>query len=200
MNFTELLAEVYTITNRPDLVAESTSALRAATLKAHTSDFFSRDLYETEIVFQEKAYIQSVDLYSLFCNYRALKYLRYYDAASGGTPESGTFMEIITPDQVLDSYSYNRADVGYMAGRMLELRACVDFQNAIIGCYILPIISPVSNYSSWVAEIQPWAIINEAARVIFKMIGYDEQSAQYNSLVAEEYQLLKITGITDQGY
>jgi len=198
MTFDELVAEVYILTNRPDLTAETSSAVRAATLKAHSSDFFSRDLYEVELAFEESTYIQSMDIYSLFGNYRAAKYVKRYDAADG--PENGTFIEIVTPDELLDSYQRNRSDIAYIAGRMLQIRACVNFQSAILGAYMYPIVTPVGDYSSWVAQLQPWAIINEAARVIFKMIGYDEQSAQYNTLVAEEYQLLKMTGISDVGY
>ena len=202
MTFDELLAEVYILTNRPDLTAETSSAIRAATLKAHSSDFFSRDLYEVDLAFEFLEYKQCIDIYSLFCNYRALKYLKRYtvipDGAAGA--ENGCFLEIVTPEEILDSYHRNRSDIAYVAGRMLEIRAGVNFQHAIMGAYMYPVVTPVSDYSSWVAQLQPWAIINEAARVIFKMIGYDEQSAQYNTLVAEEYQLLKMTGLADVGY
>ena len=49
--FTELCNDVYTMTKRPDLVAETKLAVKAATLKAHQSDFYPKDIYETGIQF-----------------------------------------------------------------------------------------------------------------------------------------------------
>jgi hypothetical protein len=46
----------------------------------------------------------------------------------------------------------------------------------------------------------PYAIIYEACRVLFKTIGYDEQSSAYTSLVAEAYEQLKTSALTDVGY
>ncbi len=205
MNFEQLLEEVYIITNRRDLVAETSSAIRLATLKAHNSDFYSRDIVEIPLKFKEKLFKQSIDLYSLACNYRAAKYFRLtevcVEGAEGVEPDViGPIIEMITPDEILDSYGRNRTNVSYVAGRMLEIRATIDFDSAIFGFYVNPIVTPSGSYASWVANIHPGAIINEAARVIFKMIGYDEQSAQYNTLVAEEYALLQITGLSDVGY
>ena len=44
MTLAELIAEAYTLTARPDLVAETASAIRKATLKMHSVDYFYRDL------------------------------------------------------------------------------------------------------------------------------------------------------------
>jgi len=201
--FESLLDDVYIITNRPELEAETSSAIRLATLKAHHLDFYSRDMTEKVITFNEKKYKQSIDLYSLANNYRAAKYLRLSDGEGDCTNTDdivGSFIEMITPDEILDSYGRNRVNVCYVAGRMLEIKANVDFDTAIFGFYVNPIVTPSGSYASWVANIHPGAIVNEAARVIFKMIGYDEQSAQYNTLVGEEYALLKITGLSDVGY
>ena len=197
MNFEQLLQEVYDITNRPDLSAETSSAIRLATLKAHHLDFFSRDIAEKTIKFTEKQFKQSIDLYSLACNYRAAKYFRLTDG--DGDDVIGSFIDMITPNEILDSYGRNRVNVSYVAGRMLEIRADIDFDTAIFGFYVNPIVTPSGKYASWVANIHPGAIINEAARVVFKMIGKSDESAAYKILVAEEYVLLKITGLSDVG-
>ena len=196
MTFDELVEEVFDLTNRPDLVAETESAVRAATLKAHQSDFFSKDIFETGVEFDNLSFRQSLDIISFVTNFRALKYLKRVENAQD---EIGKTLDIITVDEVLDSYGVNRTDIAYVAGRHIEIRASVAFQFALLGGYAHPIVAPVEKYSSWVAEQQPFAIIREAARVIFKTIGFDEQSAAYNSLVAEEYVLLKMTGIADVG-
>lgn len=197
MTYDELVTAVYDITNRPDLIAETASAIRAATLKAHHTDFYSRDIYEQTVQFDTLCYHQSFDLYMVASNYRAISYFRPIDSC---TEEAvGPYVEIITPEEIFDAYGCNRAGVAYVAGRMLEIRHSVDFDKALYGYYVNPIVTPVECYASWIAHVQPYAIINEAIRVMFKMIGYDEQAAMYNRLVAEEYALLKIHGVADKG-
>lgn len=51
VSFAELVADVYTLTNRPDLVGETVLAVQAATLKAHQSDDYIYDFREQSIVF-----------------------------------------------------------------------------------------------------------------------------------------------------
>lgn len=195
MTFDELVAEVFILTNRPDLAAETNSAVRAATLKAHQSDFYSKDIFETGVEFDNKSFRQSLDIITLVSNFRALKYLKRVE---NETDEVGKTLDIITVDEVLDEYGVNRVDIAYIAGRTIEIRASVQFDKALLGGYAHPVIA-TDKYTSWIAEQHPFAIIREAARVIFKTIGYDEQSAAYNSLVAEEYTLLRMTGLADVG-
>lgn len=196
MTFDELVAEVYLITNRPDLVAQTASAVKAATLKAHTTDYYSKDIYETGIEFTSSSYTQSLDYVTLISNFRTLKYLR---RVTDDTDEKGIFLSILTPEETIDSYGNNKTDVAYVAGRVLEIRSAVAFKYALLGAYVLPIVR-TGAYSSWVAEQHPYAIIYEACRVMFKSIGYDEQSATFGRLVLEEYQLLRASGLTDVGY
>ena len=71
MTLAELIAEVYLLTNRPDRVAMTTSAVKAATLKAHKSDFFSKDIHEIplssiavlELKTLELFFIQVLDIF-----------------------------------------------------------------------------------------------------------------------------------------
>lgn len=196
MTFDELLEEVYLITARRDLVAETKSAIKAATLKAHKSDFYSKDIHETGIEFDTADFRQSLDYISLISNFRALKYLRRVEDENDDT---GTFFDIITPEELLDSYGIGRTDIAYVAGRVLEIRSSVEFSKALLGAYVLPVIREGA-YTSWVAEQFPFVIIYESARVLFKAIGYDEQSATFTQLVAEEFNLLKLSALSDIGY
>ena len=196
MTFDELLQEVYLITNRPDLEAETKSAIKAATLKAHKSDFYSKDIHETGVEFETATFRQSLDYISLISNFRSLKYFRLEEDEFDDT---GMFLEIIAPDNVLDSYGCNKSDIAYVAGRVLEIRASVEFKFALLGAYVLPIVREGA-YDSWVAEQFPFSIIYEASRVLFKAIGYDEQSATFNQLVAEEFLLLRQSALSDVGY
>ena len=60
MTFDELVEEVFLITARRDLVAETNSAVKAATLKAHKSDFYSKDIFETGVEFDTFSFRQSL--------------------------------------------------------------------------------------------------------------------------------------------
>ena len=196
MNLTELLAEVTAITKRPDLEAQTLSAIKSATLKAHQSDFYSKDIFETGIEFDTSEYRQSLDYISIVANFRAFKYLR---RVTDEFDETGTFFEIILPEEVLDSYGTNRTDVAYVAGRVLEIRSKVSFSRALLGCYVRPDIS-TGSYQSWVADQYPYAIVYEAARVVFTQVSDMEQANSHARLVAEEYQVLRNSALADVGY
>lgn len=196
MTLSEIIEEVYLLTNRRDMVAETASAIKAATLKAHQSDFYSKDIYETGVEFPSLEYRQQLDYTSFVSNFRSFKYFR---KAISPTDDNSAFIQIITPEEVIDSYGQNRNDVAYVAGRILQIRSSTQFQYGMLGAYLLPIVT-TADYSSWVAEQFPFAIIYEACRVIFKAIGYDEQSSTFTSLTAEAYNLLRMSALSDVGY
>ena len=197
MTFEELLAEVYLITNRPDRVAETKSAIKSATLKAHQTDFYSKDIHETGIEFPSVDFRQSLDYINFIPNFRALKYFRRVEDE---LDDVGKFLEVVTPEETLDSYGCNRTDILYVAGRVLEIRSSVSFSKALLGAYVLPIVTPEVDYASWVAEQHPFFIIHEAARVVFRGIGQMEESNAQTQLVAEQLQLLRQSALTDVGF
>lgn len=196
MTLNEIIQEVYNLTNRPDLVAETKSAVKAATIKAHASDFYSKDIFETGVQFDAATMRQSWDYPSTIPNFRNLNYIRIvadeYDTV-------GIELEVVAVSELYDAWGVQRSNIAYVAGRVLEIRAAAAFDKMLVGCYVTPVVTDAA-YISWVAELQPYAIIHEACRVIFKTIGYDEQSAAYNQLVAEEYNMLRMLGLADVGY
>ena len=196
MTFDELKEEVFLITNRIDLVSETESAIKSATLKAHKSDFYSKDIFETGIEFPSADFRQSLDYVTLLSNFRAFKYFRRVEDEFD---DVGQFIEIISVDEVLDSYDINRVDIAYVAGRVLEIRASVEFSKALLGAYVYPIVR-TGAYNSWVAEQFPFAIIHEAARRIFRSIGQMEEAAAQREFVAEEYTELRMSALSDVGF
>lgn len=194
--FDDLVQEVYIQTNRPDLTAMTEAAVKAATLKAHHTDFYSKDIHEEAVIFPALGYRQSLDYIQVVDNFRAFKYLR---KAEDSCDDSGDFFCILTPEEILDSYGRNRTDVAYVAGRVLEIRSSNKFDRALMGCYIHPIVR-TGAYCSWVAQQYPYSIIYEASRIVFKGIGKMDESSQMAGLVAEEYSLLKLSNIQDVGY
>ena len=193
--FTELCDDVYTLTNRPDLVAEVKLAVKAATLKLHQVDFFYKDLYETGISFASSTYAQQLEYRTLLPKYRALKYLRKSD--STGTP--GMFFGVLTPSEVLDVYGAERVDICYAAGELIQIKSSTEFQYALLGCYLNPDVTE-AGFNSWIALDHNYAIVYEAAVTVFKTIGYDEQSATYSKLAAEQLAAIRTSNILAEGY
>lgn len=195
MTFDELKEEVFLLTNRRSFIAETESAIRAATLKAHKSDFYSKDLHEQGVEFPTVEFRQSLDYISLIPNFRSLKYLRRVETP---TDDVGAFFEIVAADNVLDSYNCNRTQIAYVAGRVLEIRADVEFQFALLGAYVSPVVR-VGAYDSWVAEQFPFAIIYEVCRIIFRMVGQIEESNAFGQLAAEQIAELRMSALSDVG-
>lgn len=195
--YSDLVADVITITNRPDLIDLTKLAVRHATLKAHKLDFFPKDIYETGIQWQTPAYIQSLEYRNLVPRWRALKYLRKYDfTASPG--KAGEIFKVITPELILDEYEFQKDNVCYLAGESLEIRSNTKDAYMLLGCYRHPDTTE-ANYDSWIALDQPSAIVYEAARSVFKQIGFDEQAKEMQSEVADQFTILR-QEIIGEGY
>lgn len=193
--FAELLADVYTLTNRSDLVAETKLAVKMATLKMHQSDYYYKDISETGITFLAADTIQQLDYRTLIPRWRALKYFRKSDSSG----LAGDFLTLLTPEDVLDGYGYQRTDICYVAGENLQIKSSTLLQYAMIACYITPDITEAT-YNSWVALDHPYAIVFEAARAVSELIGLKEDAATYLRQVTEQINLLKSSNITAGGF
>ena len=192
-----MLASVYALTKRPDLVSETTLAIQNATLKAHRSDYYPKDLFEQGLQFDFSLTQQSLEYKTLIPRWRSLKYVRKFDYTTPpGVPTQ--YLELITPENVLDSFSINREDVCYLAGLELQIRCKMATQYFLLGCYLYPDVT-ANGYSSWIADEMPAVILYEAAAVVFKTIGYDEQASAYRQMVIDEYMELK-QNIIAEGY
>ena len=198
MNLAELTAEVYTITGRPDRTAETLTAIKAATLKAHQSDFYYKDLFETGVSFDSAAYVQQLDYRGLIPLWRSIKYLRKLDVTTSPyTP--GRFMTLVVPENVLDRYQVEKDNIYYVAGAYVNIKSDDLQQTYLLGCYLNPDITS-GGYNSWVAEDHPYAIIFDAAATVFKAIGKDDEAAAYRQLNAEQLAMLRTSNIVANGY
>lgn len=194
-SFASLVTDVMSLTNRPDLTAETNLAVKAATLKAHHTDDYIFDLGEYSIAFDTAAYYQTLDYKTVIPLWRKPRYFRKYDNTAGAP---GDFLSYIQPEQVVDNFGYNREDIYYIAGANLQLRSSTLLQYALLSCYLNPTVTD-SGYSSWIANDYPFAIIYEATAIIFKTIGNDEQVPMYREMVKDELAKLTIHAITGLG-
>jgi hypothetical protein len=223
MQYADIVNAVYALTNRPDRINETAQAISAATLRAHHSDFYYKDIVEVPLQFQTLAYLQQLPL-STLTNFRALKYLRkYYPGTSPANPPSqdqspnnlpplygmyydpganlpdGRFFNILTPEETLDSYQINKIDIAYIAGQIIQMRSGDYFQNALCGYYAHPNVTQ-AGWNSWIGVEHPYAIVYAATAIVFKTIGFDEQNALYQQLWQDEINILQQSQIQAVGY
>lgn len=197
-SFDSIVADVYTITNRPDLVKETQLAVKTATLQLHRSEYFYKDIYECAIKFNTAEHLQALDYRALFPRYRALKYLRKYDPSS--SDGNGKFFEIITPSEVLDSYGYQKTDVCYGAGALIQIRSSTLLEYALIGIYENPVVDP-AEYKSWIADEARNAIVYKAASIMFGTILGDTARQRANDEIANmEFLEVRNSNIVMEGF
>ena len=195
MTFQEMINEVILITKRPDLLERIKQQLRAATLKAHHSDFYYPDIHEVPVAFNDPFYLQTFIPSEVVPNFRKVKYIRLWLGGVDGEP--GKFLTPIQVENSLDSYNCIKQDVYYMAGQALQIRGCNPLDKILFGCYKHPVITPEISYSSWIADSMPYTIIYEAARAVFKSISFTEQANEFTQMVLEQYQELRMSYVDD---
>lgn len=195
MDYQEIFDTVLGITKRPDLGPETESAIRSAILKAHHSDFYYRDIVEVAIEFDKARYVQTFDPRQVVPRFRKAKYIRHWFGEGDGC--YGPFLEPIQIEGSMDAYGISKENVFYMAGQYLQIRARPAIEKVLFGCYVNPPIggSGEEICTSWIAADFPYAIIYEAARQIFLITNFQEQSASMQRLVAEEYAALGLSNV-----
>lgn len=192
----DLATDVYALTNRPDMVNETNLAIRSSTLTVHQREFYFRDIIETGIQFSSADYLQSFEPKTIIPLFRSIKYLRKYDSI-GQTP--GILLQRITPDQIFDGYNIDYVNVYYSAGAEIQVKMDTQEQFMLFGCYVNPNVT-LDNYSSWIADDYPFAIVYMAAAQIFKTLGADVQSNNYAALASNQLAVLDTNNIIDTGF
>lgn len=191
----ELKADVLTVVKRPDLAADIEMHTKNAILKAHGADYWLKDLFEFAFNFANPEVNYSLDYKTLVPRWKTIKYLNTIDQ---------TTRDVIRPlspipvEKFLDGYGYKRDYAFYLAGDMLQIRVSDSAQYFGAGVYLYPDTTLLSA-PSWIADQFPFAIVYEAARTMFKSIGFDEQSASMEKLVAEAMAEVRMVGLTTVG-
>lgn len=195
MTLNQLKADVLTVVKRADLVNDIELHTKNAILKAHAADFWINDLYETAFSFAAADVNYSLDYKTLFPRWKKIKYLTTVDQT---TREVIHKLDPILVDQFLDGYGYKKDYVFYVAGDMLQIRVSDSHRYFGVGVYLYPDTTLLSA-SSWIVDQFPFAIVYEAARTLFKSIGFDEQSSAMEKLVAEAMAEVRMVGLTTVG-
>jgi hypothetical protein len=197
MTLAEMVQEVYAITKRSDMVTQTDSAIRMATLRAHQLDFWQRDLREEIVDFLTPAYAITWNPKTAYPRFRAVNYIVKVQHPSDEI--YGKPLENHSPIGSYDSYGIQKQNVWYMAGAAIRLNFSEQVRKVAAGFYQHPDIAAPA-YSSWIADDYPWAIIERAAAKILTQTGNTDLAVSATQRANEQDALLKISNVQDIGY
>lgn len=200
MNFGQLCNEVMTITGRPDLAADTQLAVRRATLYLHGIDTWFRDFAEKRVAFDAVSYNFSINITREFTNFRKLRYIKPFDTTTG-TVKKDRDIKFMSPDNLWDEFSQDKKDIYYIAGINLNIRAKETENGFLVGYYTMPNV--MDAFYSWIAELYPYAIVDEAAGHMLRIIGLVDEGnkyvdAQKGTVATIHIPWLRANGITPE--
>jgi hypothetical protein len=189
----DLLSEVYTATNRPDLVSETSMALRQATRQAHKAGKFWKDLQEVSLQnLLTDTSTQELSLPSITTRFRQAAYLRYGE-------QEDKYLTPISVDDLLDPEGVGRTDVYWGFGTNIRIRARSPQSSYVLGYYSYPSVTPSSNYYTWIAEDHSDVLVLGAAVTVLGLIGEQEIKQRIEQLYAIAYADLISDNLEIQG-
>ena len=178
MNLATLQTEVYNLTNRPDLVSQTLTAIRKATMKCHLADEFRQDLQiaiVTVPVQTDFHYLLDLTNTVTYPNMRRVSYIKEYNNPIVGNEIQFKKLHF---SNLLDEYKLEKANYWYQAGMAVTIGSYKQLVQVSVAYFTYP-NTATATYSSWIADQFPDAIINEAASTIFKTVGKSDEAKLY---------------------
>lgn len=181
--FDDLIADVITITNRPELLAETKLGIRAAVVKLHGLEFWREDRVEETVAVTVANSEFSIPTTALTSPVRKIDGVKKAD--------SDVYFEEIDPKQVLDGFGHRRYNSYYRMGNLLNFLTDSGDTSVIVIYYKHP-VAVETGFSSWIAETYPILVALEAASFVFSAIGDKEQEAKVRGMIGEHGSVLLI--------
>lgn len=196
--YNQLLADIYVISKRPDLQAETLLALRKAVMKLHLADTWKNDIATSYITVPvlsttDVSFRYSLDLTNsvLFPRYRKVNCIKEYNTVATGYEI--TFKELDS-DRILDSYLLEEINYWYQAGKQVNLRCNKLLTYLRVDYLQFPDVTNAT-FDSWIARDYPDMVIEEAVSNIFSTVGKDAEAQNYAKRFYENVALLRISEI-----
>ena len=168
MKFQTLVNEVITLTNHPELMDEIAIAVRSATLSLHQLDLFSKDKRETLVTVRKSCCTANkIDL-SLIPNLRSIHTIAKYCTR---TCKIGCQI----PKRV--HIGQHLKEFWITSGQSLEIKTSSCQKDFYLEYYANPQVMPAEDYSSWIADLYPQAVLDLACAKIYRLLR-DPQTAQ----------------------
>lgn len=184
--YDSLLADIFNLTNRPDLEVETELALKTATRSAHHSDFYNRDLVTNLVQLPNGTYQVQLDVANLFPRLRGIDTIVPTDVNFAAISDQNNQIEILEIGDIRDSDGVLRNNIAYLAGTSLNIRTAIQVYGFIVGWYRSP-SALRTQYDSWIAQLFPDAIIYWAAAIVLNTNGNEDKANRYLKQVNEIY-------------
>jgi nitrogen regulatory protein PII-like uncharacterized protein len=182
--FADILDDVYTLTDKPNLVSESKLGVRAATVKLHGLEFWREDRVEEEVAVavseNQFSLTLATDLSSPCRKINAIKKI-----------DSDVYFEEIDPTQVLDGFGHRRQNTYYRVGNVLNFLTDSGDTSVYVIYYKHP-VAVETGYSSWIANSYPILVALEAASFVLSTIGDKEAAQKIDAMKGEHLNVLLI--------
>ena len=194
MNLATLQTEVYNLTNRPDLVSQTLTAIRKATMKCHLADDFRQDLQiaiVTVPVQTDFHYLLDLTNTVTYPNMRRVSYIKEYNNPIVGNEIQFRKLHF---SNLLDEYKLEKTNYWYQAGMAVTIGSFKQLTQVSVAYFTYP-NTATATYSSWIADQFPDAIIQEAASTIFKTVGKSDEAKLYQQYFAENLQFIRGIGL-----
>lgn len=181
MNFTEAVAEVLTITKRPDKTADAQLAVNAAISFFTLKGSFSQDLVESTIAIDPAEYGDTISISSL-TRFRRFKYVK--------APGVLSYLKYLDSDKVFTPSSQMQKNCYYLAGTNMTYILSALAASLEIGYYQYPAVLSGTN-THWLLDISPYTIIDKAAARVFKQVGDDASFRLYEATAMDSFKVLQ---------
>jgi hypothetical protein len=176
--FAEMEALVVGQTRRPEVTAITQAAIRTATLRAHHTDFFNRDLTTGTLSYtpsSSASFYDFADVSSTLVRMRAFQLLQCVDATTNVPSENLGYREL---QDLYDSDNVLRTSMYTMIGDTLRVYPASATGRLDAYYYRNPVTTEVG-YSSWIANEYPDELAMWAAAIVFARTGFAEMAQDF---------------------
>lgn len=175
--FAKLESLVVAQTRRPEIPAVTQAAIRTATMRAHHTDFFPKDVAVGTITYSPNSAIfrDFADVSSTLTRLRSIKSLQGLEAVSMAPVESFEYREL---DDVYDAEGNRRPSIYNIIGD--TLRIYPQTQTGLVQVYYYQNPSVTEGiYYSWIADMYPDELAAWAAAIVFARTGFAEMAQEF---------------------
>jgi hypothetical protein len=180
--FDSIFKDIVTNTNRPHQIAETTKAIKDATLELHAKDFFDLDI--NTVLLQTTSAPKTLMEFMIPANtlIRKIKSICPVD-------NSGKLGNPLL-DKAIGSRFNDLTNLGYSGwytniGKKLTISASTPVSTFQIAYYTMPRVIP-AEYESWIAQTYPYMVTDLASAKCFHQNGLEAEARLYLSRVGNQ--------------
>lgn len=178
MQFQEIYNRVVELTDHPELVKETEQAILRSTLRMHSIDWFQRDL---KVIGLNATGGRTAQIsVSSFPRLRKIKWIQANTNNNFSWP-----VKLGTEEGLINQHKNYDKDVAFNLGAVISIRCSKEFSGLTVAYYEFP-RNEKDDYSSWISELYPYAIIDDAAATVLYLTGDNEQGAALRNKVGSK--------------